>query len=179
MSDDNNGERKNGNRKNGGPLDHEPEPITAWIDPAKLEFKPNKRQEAFRELAISSVEEGQYFQKDWFAKSRNEPIFKKNPMRQSEWKKWNQSADFKIWFYSEFPVASGPSEFELQMMDQEFWEGVRDGIRDKREWSYKLYAKLRWGDTQAAQRREEAAELRAFLGDGKESNEWHAVVAEA
>lgn len=179
MSNDDNGERKNGDRRNGGPLDHEPSPVTAWIDPAKLQFKPTKRQDAFREVAITCVANKQYFQKNWFEGCKNEPIFKKNPMRYSEWKKWNQGTDFKVWFYSEFPSSSGPTEFEMQMLEQEFWDGVKTGLEGNKEWSFKLFAKLRWGDSMAAQRREEAAEMNSFLGDGKESNEWHTVVAEA
>lgn len=180
MSHDDDDTKKNGHKKNGktrGPLNRGPGPVTAWVDPGKLKFEPTRRQEVFQEIAMMAVEEGQYFRKEWFARTRKDAVFKKKPLRYSEWKAWHESAEFIVWFYSEFPD-NNPTEHELRFMDGDFWDGMRDGLRERKEWAYKLYSKMRWGKDVASKDREQAREMQDFVGKGDESNGWR-VVAEA
>jgi hypothetical protein len=155
-------------------------PVTAWLTPDSIKpFKPTKRQEAFREVALLSAEEGKYFKKHWFLRSKEVECFKKNPMRKHEWDKWAEDPKFLAWFYSAIPAAHPPDDHEKKMLESEFWDGMADGLTGRKEWAYKLFAKLRYGDKTQQSKADEEAQFEDFIGEPDDSAGWQGELAEA
>lgn len=154
--------------------------VTAWLTPDAIKpFKPSKRQEAFREVALLAAEEGKYFKKHWFAMSKKVECFKKNPMRLHEWDKWSKEPKFIAWFFSEIPQAHPPDDHEKKMLESEFWDGMSDGLSGRKEWAFKLFAKLRYGNQTQQQKADEEQQFDDFIGEADESAAWQGELAEA
>jgi hypothetical protein len=154
--------------------------LTAWINPTEIrQFAPTPRQLSFQELAVRSCEEGKYSRMDWMKASREEPAFEKIPMRASEWKKWAQNPEFSSWFYDAIPAAQERDDYDKRMMDAQFWDGMQDGLREKKEWAYSIYAKVRFGNSGTKNQRSERDQLKEFIGSPDMARKWKGRPAEA
>lgn len=148
-----------------------------WFNPDEVKpFEPTDRQEAFRLIATLQCEEGNIWKKEWIRASRSDDAFQESPMTLREWREWNELPGFAIWFYSDIEDVLGPDDKEMAMLDARFWHGVAKNMHKDREWAYKLYAKVRWGDKNATAA-SESRELHQFIGDESTAQAWHAAEA--
>lgn len=141
-------------------------------------FEPNKRQLEFRNIAYECVESGEVFNKEWYAASRKQGVFKKKPMRHAEWLAWMEDAKFMAWFYCDLPHASPPDNYQKNILESYFWDGLKTGLLDGKEWAHTLFAKMQFKSDKQQQLGREV-ELRAFVGSPTESAGWKGEPAEA
>jgi hypothetical protein len=154
--------------------------VTSWIDPEEVKpIEPNARQKEFQKIVALCAEEAKYTKPEWFAASRDNKMFKKAPLRLAEWDEWIADRRFLKWFFSEIPQAQPIGDYEKQMIETAFWGGIKDGIIDKKEWAYKIFARLRYGHGSAAQQKEDEQQFKAFLGDVQSSRAWKGEIPEA
>tara|TARA_R110002167_G_scaffold119448_1_gene296693 strand:+ start:4806 stop:5264 length:459 start_codon:yes stop_codon:yes gene_type:complete len=145
---------------------------TGWI------YEPSDLQERFRLFVRDLVDDGVYLKKDWFKRSRKSGQFERSGVRISDWNRWSRDARFVAWFFEEFPEASPLSREEYALLDSLWASGVVEGMRGGEEWSYRLYAGVRFKGDRRAGDEEETAELRSYLNDTGGSR-WRSPAAEA
>ena len=130
-------------------------------------FTPAASQRAFRNVAYELVKIGKVFRREWFDESTQKHR-KMRKVNETLWKHWcKEDPRFVGWFYSEFPDVEPVGEEEFRFLDRRFWEGLRDGMCDKREWAFKQYASVRFKNTKDPDAIVvDLNELRTFLGTG-------------
>lgn len=153
--------------------------VTAWIDPKSIaEFVPSERQQALKEVASLACEAGYFWRKDWFRLAKEHEVFKAKPIGQNEWVNWTRQDGFMEWFYVDIQDTGAPDDYEMKALDTKFWRGVAQGMDSQKEWSFKLFAKLRYGDANANKATHDGLEMERFLDVENVSEGWH-VTAEA
>lgn len=172
-SDGSNGSNGNGQNEFGE--------LVQWINPEKLEYKSTDRQKAFRRLARRMADNGDVFKKQWYRSSgKSESAnLKDHAVTPSEWKRWCKDSRFIGWFYEDFPEAEPVSEEELCLLDNVWWRGVYDGMRNGESWAFDRYSKVRFAKTEQAQTSADLKELRDYLGGDSSGNNWRLPSAEA
>ena len=71
-------------------------------------------------------------------------------------------------------------DIEFQMMDYQFWTGVRDGMSEGEEWAYRQYSKVRIepNTKQKEDKEPQMREIRDYLGLSG-GNAWRTEAGEA
>ena len=146
-------------------------------DGSKWIYEPTELQLSFRRFVRELVDEGVYLKKDWFRKSRKSGRFDRG-VTISDWNRWAKDGSFVAWFFEEFPEAAPMSKEEYALLDSLWASGVMKGMREGEEWSYRLYAGVRFKGDRRAGDEDETRELRSYLNDTGGSK-WRVPTAEA
>ena len=155
--------------------------LIQWINPDTVPFKATDRQKAFRRLARRLVSNGTYFKKDWYKESAKSAAadFKDHPVGPKEWRKWCRNDKFGAWFFEDFPEVEKISEEELRMLDNQWWDGVHEGMSNGESWAFDKYAKVRFSKEEAQRNTAETKELSEYLRSSSSGAKWRLPSAEA
>lgn len=162
--------------------DHVSHPdVEPWLSEDDLGFMPSHQQETFRVLAYAMAKRKRFFRGEWF-EATADPQYMGVRINERTWDRWcSEDKRFKIWFYDDFPYVTEVGESEFQMMDSQYWTGVRDAMTDGEEWAYRQYAKTRFESAAAkrdASESEALIELRGYFAAGN-GDAWSAKPGEA
>jgi len=117
--------------------------VEEWLLSKSRKFYPTKHQDRFRKLAIRMAKRGKCFRGEWFRASYD-PKWTGAPVNEDVWQTWVELGEpFIKWFFTDFPGMSEIGDIEFQMMDFQFWTGIRDGMKEGEEWAYRQYSKVR------------------------------------
>ena len=117
--------------------------VEKWLKSKERKFYPTKHQDRFRMLAKSLAKKGKCFRGEWFRASYDSK-WTGAPVDEGVWATWIELGEpFVKWFFDDFPGMSEIGDVEFQMMDFQFWTGIRDGMKDGDEWAYRQYSKVR------------------------------------
>ena len=155
--------------------------VDTWLSEEDLGFMPSHQQETFRVLAYAMAKRKRYFRGEWFEATADHQYMGVR-INERTWDRWcSEDQRFKIWFYDDFPYVTEVGEAEFQMMDSQYWSGVRDAMSDGEEWAYRQYAKTRFESAAAkkdASESEALVELRGYFAAGN-GDAWSAKPGEA
>jgi hypothetical protein len=132
-------------------------------------FSPTARQDAFHKIALGALDSGKIFKREWIREVRTHEAFGAKPLTSAELSEWFSMIGFADWFWSDFPTGT-PDTDEMRLMDSRFWSGLRDGIEAKKEWAFKIYAKIRFSDNESGQGKEDTAQMLEFID--KKASKW-------
>jgi hypothetical protein len=147
---------------------------TTWIDPTTLKhYNPSDRQAAFHDIALEAAVAGVCWKADWVRRANASGLdeFTYRPMTLSEYNSWAGDRAFSAWFYSDFDELHTPDEDEMKMLDRKFWRGLSSGMDAGREWSFKVFAKVRWGEGGVNQNKDRT-DLDSFLNQEGGAEGW-------
>jgi|19_taG_2_1085344.scaffolds.fasta_scaffold01861_3 hypothetical protein len=154
--------------------------VDRWLVSDGTKFRPTKNQDRFKRLAIRLAKRGKCFRGEWFRESHN-PKWTGAPVTEDVWQTWVELGEpFMKWFFVGFPGMTEIGDVEFQMMDYQFWTGIRDGMSEGEEWAYRQYSKVRIepNTKQKEDNEPQMREIRSYLGLSG-GNAWRAETGEA
>ncbi len=117
--------------------------VDDWLVSKGRTFRPTNQQDRFRKLAIRLAKKGKCFRGEWFRAS-HDPKYTGASVDEEIWSMWVELGEpFMKWFFTDFPGMTEIGDVEYQMMDNQFWTGIRDGMSEGEEWAYRQYSKVR------------------------------------
>jgi hypothetical protein len=131
-------------------------------------FRPNLRQEAFRDVAEQEVDNGNLLLAQWLLASKDEQFRAQHvkAVSRAEFDRWLNEPGFSDWFFEPMPQVAPLASQELHLADQLFLGGLMQGMQGGEDWAFKEYGRFRFGQTSTpaqVKTQQTSAEVDTFL----------------
>jgi len=125
-------------------------------------FAPSERQLRFRSYVYPLIGQGVVRTQQWLFKTAD-VAFGDSPVTVAEWKQWDSDDEFKEWFIGGLYVEA-QTDLERKLLEGLFWTGVSAGMAAGKDWAFRIFKELHFGDDGDSEAEKKKVELDAWLG---------------